>query len=504
MFSRKALALAFAIAFGFATPSLAQVNNPGVGVSGSPANNDCAKFVVSGGNVQSITTTGAACGSSGGGTVTTKTANYAIATGDCGNTLQLGTGSTGLFALTVPSPSGFPPVCTVTLTNSDTARGKTIPGDPGCSDRAVLWPLQSCTLRIENGAWYVVVRPGRWKPPANTTLNFFTDFTNGSDTAGVTDGLGTGAQAFKTAEMCFLSAADQIDYNGAAQTQVRCNMAAATTDTQGMHSPVHALVGAQGGAAFQIVGASLAVSGAVSNGGPCEITVAAGTGTYSANQIVSVYGVGGATGCNGTWKVTVTDGTHLTLQSTTFGGAYTSGGTVTNGSSIVTTGVDALAFYFGTVVQLQNLTLSSDQNDLNVLWGAKIYILSGNIFAGAVTGAHISVSGPSKVEVDGDYGISTQGLNHMSIGPEGLITWSAAANIWILPGLNPTFSGATVLSASGGVASFYNATWQLNGNTVSGTRCLSVNAGIINSATAAPNTYFPGSSNCLTTGTFVN
>jgi hypothetical protein len=51
-----------------ATPLFSQVNNPGVQVSGTPANNDCAKFVVSGGNVQSITTAGAACGA-GGGTV---------------------------------------------------------------------------------------------------------------------------------------------------------------------------------------------------------------------------------------------------------------------------------------------------------------------------------------------------------------------------------------------------------------------------------------------------
>lgn len=39
----------------------AQVVNPGVPVSGAPANNDCAKFVVSGGSVQSITTNGAGC-----------------------------------------------------------------------------------------------------------------------------------------------------------------------------------------------------------------------------------------------------------------------------------------------------------------------------------------------------------------------------------------------------------------------------------------------------------
>lgn len=49
--------------FLFTSPAFAQPFNPGVPVSGTPANNDCAKFVVSGGNVQSITTTGAPCDS---------------------------------------------------------------------------------------------------------------------------------------------------------------------------------------------------------------------------------------------------------------------------------------------------------------------------------------------------------------------------------------------------------------------------------------------------------
>jgi hypothetical protein len=55
------LSLSLAAALFLAAPAYAQVNNPGVQVTGSPANNDCAKFVVSGGNVQSITTAGASC-----------------------------------------------------------------------------------------------------------------------------------------------------------------------------------------------------------------------------------------------------------------------------------------------------------------------------------------------------------------------------------------------------------------------------------------------------------
>jgi len=55
--------IGFALALVFANaPAFSQSQNPGVQVTGSPANNDCAKFVVSGGNVNSITTAGAGCG----------------------------------------------------------------------------------------------------------------------------------------------------------------------------------------------------------------------------------------------------------------------------------------------------------------------------------------------------------------------------------------------------------------------------------------------------------
>lgn len=59
-FAPTLLAASIAVCF-TALISIAQISNPGVPASGSPANNDCAKFVVSGGNVQSITTAGGAC-----------------------------------------------------------------------------------------------------------------------------------------------------------------------------------------------------------------------------------------------------------------------------------------------------------------------------------------------------------------------------------------------------------------------------------------------------------
>ena len=81
--------------------SLSQAQNPGVQYSGSPANNDCTKFVVSGGVVQSVTTAGAACASQSSGANPTATAGPAPVNGsattfmrsDAAPAVQLGTAS---------------------------------------------------------------------------------------------------------------------------------------------------------------------------------------------------------------------------------------------------------------------------------------------------------------------------------------------------------------------------------------------------------------------------
>ena len=65
----------------------------------------------------------------------TALANYTLAPNDCGATVQLGTGATGFFTLTVPPLTGFSSICSVVVVNSDTGRGKAISGVPGISMR---------------------------------------------------------------------------------------------------------------------------------------------------------------------------------------------------------------------------------------------------------------------------------------------------------------------------------------------------------------------------------
>jgi hypothetical protein len=433
------------------------------------------------------------------------TTNDTVLTTDCGKTLQLGTGSTGFFTETLPTVAGFPTNCVVTFVDGDSLRCKGLSGFPNPPIYAkVLCPTQSLQIGIINNAWAVLQMPPRWRPAG--VVNFFTDFTNGSDVAGATDGLAAGASAFKSAEHCFLFAIDQIDFTTLVNTtSVLCNMALATADTQGMHVPAAAFVGSGASGAFQLIGASRAITGAVSNGGLCEIAVNS-TATYSANEIVSVYGIGGATGCNGTWRVTVTDGTHLTLQLTTFGGVYTpSTGTVTDGSSFNVAG-DVLACYFGTVMYIQNVLFQSVGSSLNVQQGCKVYLQAGNIFGGGSTVNHIfAFLGGAEILVNADIGIASGAGVFTKIDDHAFFGGLVSFNINFLPGINPTFSTAFAESQVFGANNYQGATINLNGNTVTGTRCAASNMGLILSGSGNANTYFPGNANCTSaTGATVN
>lgn len=427
------------------------------------------------------------------GTVNSQSVNYTLVQSDCGKTVINGSG--GFLTFTIPAALTAP--CDIDLFNASTTRGLALSSDPGCSSRAIIWMLQHCTISVSSGAWTVKSRPGRFRPGPSVTMNFFTDFVNGSDANGI-DGLATGAAAFKSAEMCFVNAGGEIDLNTAFQTQIKCNMAAATADTQGLHTPIHALTGAQGGAAFQVIGASRAITGAVSNGGLCEITVTGGTASYTLNEIVSVYNVAGATGCNGTWKATVTNGTQLTLQGTTFGGAYTSGGTVTDGSTFNVTGV-AAACYFGTVMQFTNIFFQATVNVFSPDWGCKIYLIAGNAFGGTPAGSMINPVDHSQIHTTGGIGIASGAGNaFLQTQSQGLFKADGPTTIDFVPGVNPSFSGLGFAYAdTQAQGNFQNMTINLNGNTVTGPRCNASLAGLLASGSGVPNTYFPGNTVCV-------
>jgi hypothetical protein len=136
-------------------------------------------------------------------TLNAKTANYTIASTDCGSTIQAGAGSTGLFTITLPAVAGFSGVCTVNVKNGDTARGKVLSGFPA-DINPILWPSQSVTVKIINGVWATTTNPGLWIPTAAVTFHV-NSTTPGSDTNNDCLGTGTGACATANHAMSLIS-----------------------------------------------------------------------------------------------------------------------------------------------------------------------------------------------------------------------------------------------------------------------------------------------------------
>jgi hypothetical protein len=147
--------------------------------------------------------------------------NYTIATSDCGKTVQAGTGSTGLFTLTLPVVAGFPTGCIVSIVNGDTARGKKLSGFPaGLVSPNILWPLKTFTVQVINGAWVIVDGDGRWVLPAAAGSPFpngsntYTVFVGGTGSNDSNDGLATGVGAFATLQAAINAAAQYFDLAG--------------------------------------------------------------------------------------------------------------------------------------------------------------------------------------------------------------------------------------------------------------------------------------------------
>jgi len=76
-----------------------------------------------------------------------------------------------------------------------------------------------------------------------------------------------------------------------------------------------------------IASGAMAITGAVSASGLIKLTVAS-TSTLSTGNYKTISGVLGTTEANGTWAITVVNGTTFTLDGSTFANAYVSGGIV--------------------------------------------------------------------------------------------------------------------------------------------------------------------------------
>lgn len=146
-------------------------------------------------------------------TLRTIVANDSVATTDCGKTLQLGTGSTGFFTLTVPAVGSFNGTCRVDVTNGDTASGKAISGLSGLTK---LYPTQTFVIEIVNGAWAITQLPKRWVVTGNTTV-----FVN-KDTGADTNGCLASTSACATSAQAMQDIARSIDNQGIVKIKYGC------------------------------------------------------------------------------------------------------------------------------------------------------------------------------------------------------------------------------------------------------------------------------------------
>ena len=141
----------------------------------------------------------------------------------------------------------------------------------------------------------------------------------------------------------------------------------------------------------------------------------------------------------------------------------------------------AAQFYFGTVIQIRNITFTSSANCLEVLWGAKVYLLDGITF-GACTGAQINIdSGAGHLEVINNYIISGSAAYH--------IIMASGASLYATNGTTVSFSGAVtftyfILVASPAYANMQSLIYNLNGHTVTGQKGLIELNGVVLQSTS--------------------
>jgi hypothetical protein len=173
----------------------------------------------------------------------------------CGWNYALGGGT--FYAAEVPRTSDFPQGCAISITNIDitACKGKSI-RIAGFPEPFVLWPGQSIELTSIDGLWIKTIDPGRWRPNCgDSPLVINTDSTKGTDLQGDSDGLGTGAEAFKTVQFAIQHVLTDFDFSGTPQTRVTILMAPGSTDTFGIHYAPHGSnPGSQGGAVLTIDG----------------------------------------------------------------------------------------------------------------------------------------------------------------------------------------------------------------------------------------------------------
>lgn len=373
--------------------------------TGSSANvtaNAMPSCADTGGNhLNYVSGTGITCGTSQGSLpagvdqniLNLQSGSYAIQTSDCGKTVLLSGG--GMDTVTLPAPGAFSSTCSVVVKNNDT-RAKVLSGFPPDQPR-LLWPHQSLSVKIENGAWLNFYKPGRYQIGANATLYVNPSLGNDSN-----DGLATGTGAFQTMQKAWDVLVSSIDMN---EYDVTISLQAGTYTTglkAGPQPPV-------GGGEVSVIGdvstpgnVIIAPSAANSIGfqvaGPIYVTFG-GFYCNSSNLLTCIYvDLGGVATLGGNSTFGTSSGSHMQV----------SHGMIFVNSSYSITGNAQYHLYSGYGSQIEYANITATLTGVPAFTFFAYAYVTGNItaivptFTGSATGTRYVSSQNSVIDASGN------------------------------------------------------------------------------------------------------
>ncbi len=197
---------------------------------------------------------------------------------------------------------------------------------------------------------------------------------------------------------------------------------------------------------------SFAVTGAADNGSGLIRLVISSTATFTTGQIVQVAGIVGTgaltANSTGSFVITVIDGTHIDLQSSTFAGVYTSGGYLGNGIGI----------YF-------DQDVATDVGGDSDIHAGQIVCGGNGADGGVGTGFRVKAEGASTA------GGATAFRLHSGVifyhCWRGIYATTAnganAGDFWILPGVQFEVNGNAITAVATGAFIKTIANWQIRG-----------------------------------------
>lgn len=194
---------------------------------------------------------------------------------------------------------------------------------------------------------------------------------------------------------------------------------------------------------------SVAITGAADNGsGEIRLTVGSTTG-WTTGDIKDIADVGGTTEANGTWTITVVDGTHIDLDGSTFANAWTSGGYVAGSLDAIDVSLDDFAAAtlneLGMVNADHRLGYFSGDNLEATLTAAeqsgikrRLFIRGGYPVTDAET-AYLSIGARESMRATATYSSETA-INAQGFCPQRVSTRHARAKLRIPSGETWTFA----------------------------------------------------------------